>query len=500
MKKGLWLIGFLMFSYCAMEAQSFVETALLFSRNHPGGSARIQSLGGTQVALGGDYSTALSNPAGLGMFNRSEFTFSPAINFANASSKYLEGSTSDSKSTLHIPGFSLAFHNDYDKLTGFLGGTFTIGYTRSNDFNRNISYEGTNTNNSIIDYFLEDANGFPVSQFSGNGALVNTPTHLAYENYLIGDSTVIDSNANPNAYFTDVLGIPFQSESIQTRGAQNQWSISYGTNYNDWLFLGAGVGLTTLKYKSRKQYREVFQNEPLFDMLLEENLEIKGSGINANIGIIFRPVDMVQIGFSATSPTYYELSDTYSAIMETNWDNFQYDASTILNNEQYLSDIIASDYSLSTPGKINLGATFFLGKKGFITADIERVNYARARYNSITQGLSFETDNADIRSLYQSVLNIRSGFEYRINAFRIRAGYAYMPDPYKTTQNNVSTTVQRVTGGMGYRQENFYIDLAIVSSYGDNSYRPYRVNSVNTPLVTYSPRNTNIMFTVGLPF
>jgi hypothetical protein len=499
-RKELWLVGFLMLSYATMEAQSFVETALLFSRNNPGGSARIQSLGGTQVALGGDYSSALSNPAGLGMYNRSEFTFSPAINFAKASSKYLSETTTDSKTTFHVPGFSMSFHTDYDKLVGFLGGTFTIGYSRINDFNRNVQYEGTNLNNSIIDYFLENASGRPTSQFNTNGALENTPTHLGFENYLIGDSTVIDINANPNAYFTDVLGIPFQSETIQTKGAQNQWSFSYGANYNDKLFIGGGVGLTTLRYKSRKQYKEVFQNEPLFDLLLEENLEIRGSGINASIGAIFRPIDIVQIGISATSATYYELADTYSAIMITAWDNFQYDASTILTNEQYLSDIIASDYSLTTPGKINLGATLFIGKKGFLTADVEKVNYNKARYSSITQGLSFDTDNEDIKTLYQAVYNVRSGFEYRFNAFKVRMGYAYMPEPFKTTQNNVSTSLQRITGGVGYRVEKFYIDLAIVHSYGDNSYRPYRVNSPDTPLVKYSPNSTNVMFTLGLPF
>ena len=44
-------------------AQGYVESALLFSRTRPGGSARIQGAGGAQIALGGDYSSALSNPA-----------------------------------------------------------------------------------------------------------------------------------------------------------------------------------------------------------------------------------------------------------------------------------------------------------------------------------------------------------------------------------------------------------------------------------------------------
>lgn len=480
------------------NAQSFVETALLFSRTQPGGSARIQSLGGSQTALGGDFSSALSNPAGLGMYNRSEFTFSPAYNIARSSADYLNQNTTATKPTLHIPAFSMTFHNDYGKLIGFLNGTFGISFSRINDFNRTTRYEGTNANNSIIDYFLEDAQGAPNSQF--NGALQNTPTHLAYENYLIGDSTVIDANANPNAYFTDVLGIPFQVEEIETKGAQNQWSFSYGANFNDQLFLGIGVGATTMRYRSQKTYRENFQGEPLLDLMLEESLEIKGAGINASIGAIFRPSNFVQLALSATTPTRYELSDTYSAFMRTNWDNFQYDPSTLLTQVEYSSEIVTSDYNLRTPGKLNVGVTFFLEKSGFITADVEHINYSNAKYNSLVQGVSFDVDNEDIKTLYQSVFNFRTGAEFRHNKFRFRAGYAYLPGPFQSPQNNVSAKIQRFTGGIGYRQSNFFVDLAIINSFSEGSYRPYVVNTNNSPLVTFTTNATNIMFTVGLPF
>ncbi len=499
-KEGLWLVGILMLITASVNAQSFAETALLFSRTYPGGSARIQSLGGTQVGLGGDFSTALSNPAGLGMYNRSEFTITPAINFANSSASYFGEKTNASKSTIHIPGFSLAFHNDYDKLSGFLGGTFSIAYTRTNDFNRNIAYSADSLDTSIIDFFLEDATGFPTSQFAAGGDLRNTPTHLAYENFLIGDSTIFDVNANPNAYFTDVLGFPSQTEKIQTRGAQNQWSFGYGVNYNDKLFIGANVGVTTIRYKSTKTYEEKFNVDPMSDLFLEEVLEIRGSGVNAGLGFTFRPIDFVQIAFSGTTPTYYELSDTYNAFMSTRWNNFQYDATTVLNNEQYSSDLVTSDYSLSTPGRLNAGATFFLQKQGFITVDVERINYAGAKYNAITQSVSFDSDNQNIRSLYQPVYNIRGGAEYRLNDLRFRAGYAYMPQPFKATQNGVSNSIQRITGGIGYRDKNFSVDLAVVHTFGDNSYRPYTVNSANSPLVTYSQKSTNLMFTIGLPF
>ena len=88
-------------------AQDFIDNALLFSRTRPSGSARIQALGGTQVSLGGDYSSALSNPSGLGMYNRSEVTFSPGLTTNNFSSDYLGENTDASKSMFNIPGLSL---------------------------------------------------------------------------------------------------------------------------------------------------------------------------------------------------------------------------------------------------------------------------------------------------------------------------------------------------------------------------------------------------------
>src|SRR6267142_6077769 len=102
---GLGLGGFCMLASFSSFGQTYAEEALIFSRINPGGSARIQAMGGSQVALGGDYSSAFSNPAGLGFFNRSEATFSMGTNFYNSKSGYLGNSTSDSKSNFNVPGF-----------------------------------------------------------------------------------------------------------------------------------------------------------------------------------------------------------------------------------------------------------------------------------------------------------------------------------------------------------------------------------------------------------
>ena len=250
MKNGSkWLIGILMLLPHLMWAQSTSETALLFSRIKPGGSARIQGMGGVQTSLGGDYSSAFSNPAGLGMFNRSDVSITPGFNTAKLTSNYLDNITTETKTNLSIPGLGLVFQKEKGGRNGFLSGAFAVSFNRVNNFNQNFSYQATNKNNSIIDYFIEDATGSPPTQFQSNGALYNTPTQLGYENYLLGDSTVFGNNQGRDStqYFTDVLGVPFQNESITTQGAQNQWNFSYGANFNDKIFISSSAAPAGLR-------------------------------------------------------------------------------------------------------------------------------------------------------------------------------------------------------------------------------------------------------------
>lgn len=340
MKKGSkWLIGILMFLPHLMWAQSTSETALLFSRIKPGGSARIQGMGGVQTSLGGDYSSAFSNPAGLGMFNRSEVSITPGFNTAKITSNYLDNTGTETKTNLSIPGLGVVFQSDKEGRK-FLSGTFAISFNRVNNFNQNFSYQGTNNKNSIIDYFIEDANGLDPDSFLSNGENFNSPTGLAYNNYLIEDSTFIDPNASRFAYLSVMGTYPdnpddirevFQLENVETTGAQNQWNFSYGANLSDKLFLGAGIGFSTLKFQTKKTYTESDFNfvldpafNPLDNLVLEEELQINGSGINGTFGMIYRPIDMLQLGISYATPTWYNLTDSYRATVSTQWNNFDY--------------------------------------------------------------------------------------------------------------------------------------------------------------------------------
>lgn len=273
--------------------------------------------------------------------------------------------------------------------------------------------------------------------------------------------------------------------------------MSYGANFGDRLFFGLGLGIASIRYKGSKVYREEFQGEPLFNSTLTETLDINGTGINGTFGLIGRPVNRVQIGVSISTPISYNLSDTYEASMNSQWDNFQYDSNTILNNEQSSTNPLFADYKLKTPWKYSAGVSYFFAKAGFISFDVENVNYGNISYKDLDGA---ETENEKINDLFKSVVNLRVGGEYRHNAYRFRGGYTLMPDPYNIEQNNTNRKTQSASGGFGYRVKSYYVDLAVLYNWGSYSYRPYVINSANSPLMLYDRNTTTVLVTVGFPF
>lgn len=499
----------LMFFCTGVWAQGFVENALLFSRTKPGGSARIQAMGGAQIALGGDYSSGLSNPAGLGMYNRSEITFSPALNFYNTASTYNGIRQNDSKTVLTIPGFSYVSHfaSQNENYRGSLG----VSLTRVNDFNRTFRYNGDDSNVSIIDFFLEDANTFGLD--AGD---LRTP--LGYDNYLIDDADKI--GGNPGEYFSEMEVDPNDPNdirqlrrqgSVDIKGRQNQWSIGYGGNFQDKFFFGANVGLTNLKYRFQSNYAEsdyFFELDPTFvalnSMNVQETIEIEGSGVNLTLGLIFRPVNFFQVGVSLLTPTFYNLTYSHHSRVSSEWNNFDYLGSgEILRSlsSEYNNPIIY-EYNLTTPMKLNTGVAFFLSKYGFITGDIELVNYSKAKYSSTTPNDSYDPENDGIRYQYKNkqVLNYRLGVELRYDIFRLRGGYNLQNNPNIAERTRVNLETSTLSAGAGVRFKNLFVDFALLSTKGNSAYSEFAMLDNTGPVVDQKNKMTSGMITVGYAF
>ncbi|MEM8893630.1 MAG: long-chain fatty acid transporter [Bacteroidota bacterium] len=482
-------------------AFGYYEDANRYSMTSPGGSARIQALGGAQTALGGDVSSAYSNPAGLGFFNQSTFVGTPGLNFQSATSDFLGQSIRSDRSSFNINNLGVVIEKTKGPYAEdkFKGGSFGFSLTRTNDFQYNHGYEGFNDFNSIVDFFLQQADGIPESGIDNRGA-----TSLAYYNYLI--NPVPDE---PGVYDSFVLGFPRQSEVIESRGSQYQLSASYGSNYDDRIYFGAGVGIPVVGQRTTKFYREDsfeffdeesgewIQDDAINDLLLEESLRTDGIGINGTFGLIYRPVNLFRLGVSYTTPTIMTMSDESTSTLLTNYNDFYYaPEDTLLGSLLSEGEIIVSNYTLTLPGRLNLGAAIFLGKNGFITGDVEFVNYASASLSS--NDFSTDGDNETIDNLYTNVMNYRLGAELRFNAFRLRGGYNYMADP--VANSTFDGSISTYSAGVGYRTQDYFVDLAFVNRSNNQFYAPYSLADGSQPIADVSNRLSSFLVSVGFNF
>ena len=105
----------------------------LFSQSNPSGTARIQALGGNHAALGADVSSASGNPAGLGFYTRSEFSFTPAFQSTSNGSAYITSNkTTGNSDNFNIANIGVVFGGQQPTYREGWRGNFAITYSRQN--------------------------------------------------------------------------------------------------------------------------------------------------------------------------------------------------------------------------------------------------------------------------------------------------------------------------------------------------------------------------------
>ena len=494
---------------CCEFARAQSEQAFLFSQMILTPSARFQAIGGAGVSIGGDLSSAFINPAGLGFYNRSEFSFTPAINFYDTNTSYFGTNTSDFKTKFSLNDIGVVFNRPQDDIVsgGFKGGSFAISFARTGDFNNRIAYETESPQFDFFDFVLPDL----------NDGIANDFADLAFETYLVDefvdqingtDTTYVYAYVAPffdanGDFFRDADGNPDiyppslplkQSETINTKGSQYQFSLAYGANFDDRVYIGASIGFLSLDYTKKRIYREVLQDIALNDFTLTDELNIEGSGINFTLGAIFRPISQFTLGLSFLSPTFYNLSESNVIAIDANFNQYPYSGSLTLENE-FASIEYISDYTLRTPWRLNGGATYFIGKHGFITANVEVIDYTKNRISSD----DFEASNLNrlINDDYESVVNFRIGGEFRHNIFRLRAGYGRMGD---TLKGGLDASRNNISFGTGIRLPKFFFDIGFVNSIFDSTASPYTLADGSAPTATIDNKQFSAIWTLGFNF
>lgn len=477
-----------------LQAQTEIDL-FRYSSMRQSPSARVAGLGGAFGALGGDIGGLPLNPAGLATFRKSTISLTPGLIAQSSTGDYLGNSTSDSRSRLAMNSVGFVFaQKPSAKGTKWQQLNYGFAMNRTNNYLNAQRYEGVNTNSSLVDYFVSEANigdeffpeDFPFS------------AGLAEQVGLIFPSI-------PGNYQSAFLGIVpnagiRQTEQIRSLGNSSDYNFSVAGNYDNKLHLGAGVSLMSSSFSSTDIFSEFDHMDTIFDFkdfAYRRTLGVEMDGFLLRLGAVFQPVAWFRVGLSYESPTRYTVSEDFRVDLDANYDSVP----TFAGASSPLFRPFV--YNYRTTGRTTASAAFLFAGRGLISIDYDYVPYDALRVIALRndQGSApWARDlNDRIALLFRSSNNVRIGGEYVLGPLAMRAGYAYWGSPYR---NDVNTgggdlSQQNFSLGLGTRVDNFSLDVSFVRAFWKSYRSPYVVENLPEDGVLFSNARTLIQFSLG---
>ncbi|MCE2790189.1 MAG: hypothetical protein LW630_09795 [Saprospiraceae bacterium] len=491
--KKLVLLGLFSSSWWMISSQNISDVAR-WSAFEPLGTARILATGGSFGSLGGDFSSLSINPAGIGDYRLSECTFTPSMRTVSAAS-YFEAdpnATATRKITrLGLDNLGLVIAGKGKK--NWTSSNFAAGFSRTADHRRNAFLAGRFPG-SITTYFAEQANG-------------NIPDNLddfiAFPAYNTGAIYDFDEDRYYETDFTDPDQPVLRSQQIVQTGGVNELSLGWAGEYKSTLNLGVSLGVPFASFEELKTYRENDEADeiPVFNNLkYTEIVSTSGVGVNLKMGYTYKFLEYFRIGMAFHTPTWYKFTDNYSTSLE-----YAYNDGT---NQRYSFDSPEGifEYKMTTPWRAlgSLGAIFRSGDyRGFINGDVEYLDYTSAYYNGTAYSSAqdeFEWTNEvnqNILAKFGNAVNVRLGGEVAYKSFRFRMGYSWERTAF--IADNFYN--KKWSWGIGFRENNFFIDFGMRRASYDEGYNPYVVtDTTKDPLSVIQTNRNRGALTLGFKF
>lgn len=473
-----------------LSAQT-IDDALRFSKHDYSGTARSMSMGGAFGALGGDFSSLSINPAGIAIYRSSEFTFTPSLELVETSNS--DVNNDEYSFTIGNIGYVASVIPRLAPTKGIQNFNFAIGYNRVANFNREGFLMTLESATSRLDYWAEMSNGTHPDN------LYAFEEQLAYDTYLLNHDD--DFNYITPLYPNDVMD---QMKYIDEKGYIGEYIIAGGLNISHKLYLGASIGIQDVYYKSTSTYietifgldgNEIPNTSALEEFAFREYLKTTGAGVNFKIGAILRPVKNLRLGIALHTPTYYNLDERYETSMSSQFtpnmnDQPEFPEDGDASHEKYSEFVARSNFDLETPFRAIFSGAYLLGKRAIISVDYEMIDYSNSEFDDN----DYNDLNRSISESYESTHNLRIGGELRLNPnFSLRGGYARIGDPYKGV---IDESYESYSGGLGFKQNNFFFDLGYQFREYDENYNFYP----GSDIVTMNNKNHQVRMTFGFKF
>lgn len=452
------------------------------------GTSRYVGMGGAMGALGADLSCMTSNPAGIGLYRRSDFGFTAGAQWN--SEKVAD--VKNARGTFDQLGGVLALRTEADKMP-----FFNLGF----NFQKKLNFGGA--------FIADNANLKGLSQMDqmaelasdGYGTDYNLAGAATYYDFL---TPVYQTDAEGNVV-VDEKGKPVIGRYYNKFGGQkgffthSQWGglnafdVNISGNINDRVYFGFGVGFESLKYRAESDYFEQndYVNEDTRELVkgdysLYNNYQIDGWGMNMKFGVIVRPFEErpFRFGVALETPSWYQLtSSTLNQLTdEVTGEKFQANKNSL--DESYL------EYAMHSPVKGRLSLASTVGN--YLAWDVD---YEFANYGKMGMGYPRDVDyfgaslynnepdkamNGQTKQSLKFQHTLRAGVEYKpTSSVALRIGYNFTSSPYKDnvkfdqysldsyamdylTHTNYMKVgaANTLTLGLGWKHKAFYVDLA----------------------------------------
>lgn len=247
----------------------------------------------------------------------------------------------------------------------------------------------------------------------------------------------------------------------QVVGFKTKMSLNFGATYNERLFLGLGLNMHETQYDNYIVFDEDTNGQNYRYDLNGSPYSAIGTGVSVSAGVIGKINDNVRLGLAYHSPVWYgNIEENYYADLEVSENNYVY-------------DLWYSQYDRNSNGRLVASAGFVLAKSLALNLDYT------LNMNSSTKlkpSGNFNTVNSFLEDNYKSSSEVRVGGEYRLDKFRLRAGYNYVQSPFDELSlaadmgngqagtynfdNAIRGDINRFSVGAGYDFGGFYLDAA----------------------------------------
>lgn len=425
-----------------------------YSNTFVQGSARFDAMGGSFGALGAESGCIGINPAGFGRASVSSLSF--GINGTHTKTKtYFNENNSDfSTFKMRVPNIAATIVSDVSSVNGGLIYTqISFGLNRVANFNQSFHYSGQQFE-SLLDVFVNNAHGISPDQLYDIQPYTSS---LAYQAYAID----VDQNNFYSARLN--AGDVIHNRSVLSSGGINEWYAAFSGNYLDRLYFGASISLNTLNYAESIIHKETLTDTSGVNLLsytYQYDYKTKGTGTALKLGAIFLPSDFVRLGISIHTPTFYNLTDEYTANMQSVQKDGLYTVDpSLIPNDRY-------KYRIWTPTKMVGSFGLVIFEQGCLNVDLEYVNYRWGQLKSTKDQAyapyDYKEENKIVKAQLVDALNIRVGGEWNIKSvFFIRAGYGFYPKGDNIARSYGQKFSQTISGGIGFRMNQLYLDLAV---------------------------------------